>query len=52
MIAFDTDSHVPKCNYLCENLCSGVALEFFTNSPQYKNAKIANFVLAVQIKIE
>ena len=25
--------------------------EFFTNSPQYKNAKVANFVLALPTKI-
>ena len=26
-------------------------LEFFTNSPQYKNAKISNLVLALPLKI-
>ena len=26
-------------------------LEFFTNSPQYKNANIANFILALPLKI-
>ena len=26
-------------------------IEFFTNSPQYKNANIANFVLALPLKI-
>ena len=45
------------------NLCEGKLLkghsslfrdytkEFFTTSPQYKNANIANFVLAVPFKI-
>ena len=28
------------------------ALEFFTNSPQYKNVNIANFVLALSLKIK
>ena len=27
-------------------------LEFFTNSPQYKNANIANFILAVALGID
>ena len=27
-------------------------LEFFTNSPQYRNANIANFVLAVPLGID
>ena len=26
-------------------------MEFFTNSPQYNNANIANFTLAVPLKI-
>ena len=28
-----------------------ITIEFFTNSPQYKNANIANFILAVQLGI-
>ena len=28
-----------------------LALEFFTNCPKYKNANIANFVLALPLKI-
>ena len=28
-----------------------MALEFFTNSPQYKNANIANFVLVMPLDI-
>ena len=30
----------------------GVAIEFFTNSPQYKNANIANLVLDVPLGID
>ena len=29
-----------------------VLLEFFTNCPQYKNANIANFILAVPLGID
>ena len=28
-----------------------LSIEFFTNSPQYKNANIDNFVLALPLKI-
>ena len=28
-----------------------IAIEVFTNSPQYKNANIANFVLAVPLEM-
>ena len=28
------------------------SIEFFTNSPQYKNANIANFILAMPFRID
>ena len=35
---------------MLQNLVNSVShLEVFINSPQYKNANIANFILAVQL---
>ena len=32
-------------------ICGNKTLEFFTISPQYKNANMTNFILAVPLKI-
>ena len=37
---------------MVQTLTMHMPLEFFTISPQYKNANIANFVLAVPFKIK
>ena len=33
-------------------LCDELKIEFFTLSPQYKNANITNFILAVPLKVK
>ena len=41
-------SHTDSVTFtLGQAFAPSVLLEFFTNSPQYKNAKFANFLLAV-----